>query len=131
MPSASRVPLFLFVFTALFVFALAVTIASQFSDVKWVSTIVKVGEGLGRLTFVSIAITFILVEGIPMLAAWYKKQMEIKAREEGRAEERKAWQDWRRELQAWERRKAEAERAGIAFTESPPAAPDADQVSAV
>ena len=131
MPSASRVPLFLFVFTALFVFALAVTIASEFSDVKWVSTIVKVGEGLGRLTFVSIAITFILVEGIPMLAAWYKKQMDIKAREEGRAEERKAWQEWRRELQAWERRRAEAERAGIAFTESPPSAPDADQVNAV
>ncbi len=135
MPSASRVPLFLFVFTALFVFALAVTIASQFSDVKWISTIVKVGEGLGRLTFVSIAITFILVEGIPMLAAWYKKQMikeaEEKGREEGRESERKAWQDWRMELQAWERRKAEAERAGLAFAESPPAAPDADQVNAV
>ena len=86
-----------------------------------------------------------------MLAAWYKKQMEIKAREEGREEgrekgreegrekgreegresERKAWQDWRMELQAWERRRTEAERAGIAFAESPPAAPDADQFSAV
>ena len=135
MPSASRVPLFLFVFTALFVFALAVTVTSQVSDIKWVQSIVSIGEGLGRLTFVSIAITFILVEGIPMLAAWYKKQMEVKAREEGREEgrdsERKAWQEWRREQQAWERRKAEAEQAGIAFTESPPAPPDADQVSAV
>ena len=135
MPSASRVPLFLLVFTALFVFALVVTVASEFSDVKWIQIIVGIGEGLGRLTFVSIAITFILVEGIPMLAAWYKKQMELKAREEGREEgrasERRAWQDWRRELQDWERRKAEAERAGIAFTESPPAAPDANQVGAV
>ena len=131
MPSASRVPLFLFVFTALFVFALAVTIASEFSDVKWVSTIVKVGEGLGRLTFVSIAITFILVEGIPMLAAWYKKQMVKEAEERGRESERKAWQEWRRELEAWERRRAEAERTGMAFTESSPAAPDADQVNAV
>ena len=70
-----------------------------------------------------------------MLAAWYKKQMEVKAREEGREEgresERKAWQEWRKELQAWERRRAEAERVGIAFTESLPAAPDADQVNAV
>ena len=32
-----------------------------------------------------------------MLAAWYKKQMEIKAREEGRTEERKAREDWCRD----------------------------------
>ena len=127
MPSASRVPLFLLVFTALFVFALAVTVASEFSDVKWVLTVVAIGEGLGRLTFVSIAITFILVEGIPMLAAWYKKQMEEKAREEGRESERRAWQAWREELRGWERRRAEAERAGGEFNETPPTAPDEEQ----
>ena len=66
-----------------------------------------------------------------MLAAWYKKQMVKEAEERGRESERKAWQEWRRELQAWERHRAEAKRAGIDFTESPPAAPDADQVSAV
>ena len=66
-----------------------------------------------------------------MLAAWYKKQMIKEAEEKGRTSERKAWQEWRREQQAWERRKADADRAGIAFTESPPAPPDADQVSTV
>ena len=52
-----------------------------------------------------------------MLAAWYKKQMEVKAREEGREEgrasERKAWQDWRGELEAWERRRIEAEKKEV------------------
>ena len=82
MPPAAHVLAFLLVFTVLFLLALVVTIASEFSDVKWVLAIVRIGEGLGRLTLVSIAIAFILVEGIPMLAAWYKKQMEVKAREE-------------------------------------------------
>ena len=135
MPAATRVLAFVLVFSVLFLLALAVTIASEFTDVQWVSIIVRIGEGLGRLTLVSIATAFILVEGVPMLAAWYKKQMEIKAREEGREEGRSAafeqWQGWREELEDWQRRKAEAERAGIAFTESPPAAPDADQVNAV
>ena len=63
-----------------------------------------------------------------MLAAWYKKQMEIKAREEGleegRASERKAWQAWRFELEGWERRRADAEREGRQFNEPRPLAPD-------
>ena len=63
-----------------------------------------------------------------MLAAWYKKQMEIKAREEGRAEgiegERKAWQDWRSGVEDWERREAEAAVEGSEFTEPRSAAPD-------
>ena len=63
-----------------------------------------------------------------MLAAWYKKQMEVKAREEGREEgresERRAWQAWREELRGWERRRAEAQRAGGEFNETPPTAPD-------
>ena len=137
MPPAAHVLAFLLVFTVLFLLALVVTIASEFSDVKWVLAIVRIGEGLGRLTLVSIAIAFILVEGIPMLAAWYKKQMEVKAREEGReqgreegrASERKAWQDWRSELEAWERRRLEAERAGSTFSEPRPASPDAKQGS--
>ena len=139
MPSASHIPLFLVVFTTLFAVALLVTVASEFSDVEWIQSIVRVGEGLGRLTFVSIAITFILVEGIPMLAAWYKKQMEIKAREEGRQEgreegrksEREAWQVWREEMQLWEHRKVEAGQAGREFSESPPSAPDEAQESKV
>ena len=138
MPSASRVPLFLFAFTALFVFALGITVfalgitvASEFSTVEWISTVIRIGEGLGRLTFVSIAIAFILVEGVPLLAAWYKKQMEIKAREEGRASERKAWQAWRTELEEWERRRADAEREGRQFNEPRPLAPDAEQHSTV
>ncbi len=128
MPAATRVLAFLMVFSALFLLALAVTIASEFADVKWIQAVIRIGEGLGRLTFVSIAITFILVEGVPMLAAWYKKQMEVKAREEGRAEgresERQAWQAWREDLRGWERRRAEAEKAGREFSESPPPAPD-------
>ena len=131
MPPAAHVLAFLLVFTVLFLFALAATITAEFLDVKWVLSIVRIGEGLGRLTLVSIAIAFILVEGVPMLAAWYKKQMDDKAREEGRTLERKAWQKWARELEEWERRKLEAELSGIAFSETRPASPDAEQGSPV
>ena len=94
---------------------------------------------MGRLTFVSIAITFILVEGVPMLAAWYKKQMEVKAREEGReegrvegrvagrAENQKVWELWLEEVEAWEQRKADAERVGGTFNEPRPAPPSGER----
>ena len=62
-----------------------------------------------------------------MLAAWYKKQMEHKAREEGREEgralEREAWQEWRRKLEDWEGRKSDAESMGRLFDEPRPASP--------
>ena len=142
MPPASRVPPFLLVFASLLLFALALTIVSEFSDVKWVETIISIGEGLGRLTFAVIAITFILVEGIPMLAAWYKKQMVNEAREEGRAEgietgraegietgraqKQRAWKIWLEELEAWEERRASAESDGKTFTEPRPCPPSDD-----
>ena len=65
-----------------------------------------------------------------MLAHWIR-QAEIKeAREEGqavgRALERKVWQEWRRSLEAWEQRKADAKNAGRAFNEPRPAPPADD-----
>ena len=130
MPPAAHVLAFLAVLTVLFLLALSVTIAAEFSDVKWTLTIVRIGEGLGRLTLVSIAIAFILVEGIPMLAAWYKKQMETKAREEGREEGRalnqEAWKAWLEKLEAWERQKTEAEKEGKVFDEIRPSPPGDD-----
>lgn len=126
MPPASRVLAFLVVFAALFLFALVVTIASEFSDAKWIGIVVRIGEGLGRLTFVSIAITFITVEGIPLLAAWYKKQMDNKAREEGRASEREAWQKWARQLEQWELRRTAAVDEGREFSEPRPKPPADD-----
>ena len=131
MPPASRVLPFLLVFVALFLFALVITVIAEFTDVKWVEKIIKVGEGLGRLTFVSIAITFILVEGVPMLAAWYKREMRNKGREEGRKEAFKEWQAWRNELEEWERQKAEAEATGEEFNEPRPLPPDAEQRTGV
>ena len=153
MPPSSRVLPFLLVFAALFLFALIATVASEFSDVKWIEAVIRIGEGLGRLTFVAIAITFILVEGIPMLAAWYKKQRVKEAREEGRVEGREEgraegrmegrvegrqegraegfveawemWQEWQDDVDAWEQRKAAAESEGRDFTEPRPAPPRA------
>ena len=66
-----------------------------------------------------------------MLAAWYKKQMVNEAREEGWKEAFREWQTWRNELEEWERQKAEAEKAGVAFREPRPPAPDAEQRSSV
>ncbi len=123
MPSATRVLAFLLVFSSLFSFALALTIATEFSDEKWIERLVIVGEGLGRLTLVAIAMAFILVEGVPMLAEWARKQWRKEAEERGRAQERKIWQDWRRNLEEWEQRKADAESEGRAFTEPRPAPP--------
>ena len=69
-----------------------------------------------------------------MLAHWIR-QAEIKeAREQGRLEgyaqgralERKAWQDWRQSLEAWEQRKADAKNAGQRFNEPRPASPADD-----
>ena len=117
---------FLLVFAALFLFALAITVIAEFTDVKWVEKIIRVGEGLGRVTFVAIAITFILVEGIPMLAAWYKREMRIKGREEGRAENQRVWKLWLEELEAWEQRKASTESDGKTFTEPRPCPPSDD-----
>ena len=135
MPPATRVRAFLLVFSGLFLLALILTIASEFSDAAWIKAVGRIGDGLGRLSFVCVAVTFILVEGVPMLAAWVRREEIREAREqgrtegrvegraEGRDEERGAWLDWRRELQAWEQRKAAAESEGGAFDEPPPEAP--------
>ena len=82
-----------------------------------------------------------------MLAAWVRREEIKEAREQGRTEgrseghiegrveglaegrtegramEREAWQEWRRELDAWERRKADAESEGRDFQEPRPAPP--------
>ena len=69
-----------------------------------------------------------------MLAHWIR-QAEIKeAREQGRLEgyvegralERKDWQEWYRSLEAWEHRKADAKNAGQRFNEPRPAPPADD-----
>ena len=67
-----------------------------------------------------------------MLADWARKQWRKEEREkghvEGRAQERKAWQAWLRDLEAWEERKAEAERDSRDFTEPRPAPPIEERV---
>ena len=134
MPPATRVRAFLLVFTALFLLALILSIAAEFSDAKWIQTAASIGARLESLTVIAVSVTFILVEGVPMLAHWIR-QAEIKeAREEGlvegqavgRALEREAWQNWRRSLEAWEQRKADAESAGRAFNEPRPTTPADD-----
>ena len=130
MPPATRVRAFLLVFTALFLIALILSIAAEFSDAKWIQTAASIGARLESLTVIAIAITFILVEGVPMLAHWIR-QAEIKeAREEGeavgRALEREAWQEWRRSIEAWEQRRTDAENAGQRFNEPLPKPPTDD-----
>ena len=158
MPPATRVRAFLLVFTALFLLALILSIAAELSNAKWIQTAASIGSRLESLTVIAIAATFILVEGVPMLAHWIR-QAEIKeAREEGLAEgrvegraegrvegrveghveglaegqtlgralEREAWQEWRRSLEAWEQRKADADAAGRAFNEPRPTPPADD-----
>ena len=130
MPPATRVRAFLLVFTALFLLALLLSVAAEFSDAKWITTAVSIGDRLERLLVVVIAVTFILVEGVPMLAHWIRREEIKEAREEGRVEgralEREAWQEWRRSLGAWEQRKADAEAVGRGFDEPRPKPPAGD-----
>ena len=126
MPPATRVLAFLLVFTAFFLLALILAVAAEFSDVRWIDTAMSIGDRLGRLTFVAVAITFILVEGVPMLAEWARRQWQKEDRERGRAEERKVWQEWRAEVEAWVQRKADADREGRDFAEPLPAPPSND-----
>ena len=81
-----------------------------------------------------------------MLAHWIRQEEIKAAREQGRREgyakvyaeaqaegqalgralERKVWQEWRRSLEAWEQRKADAKNAGQQFNEPRPKPPADD-----
>ena len=89
MPPAKRFRAFLIVFTALCLAALLLILLDEFAGYAWVTRIVNIGQKFGRLSFTAVAITFILVEGVPlMLASWFRKEEIKQAREEGHAEGR-------------------------------------------
>ena len=89
MPPAKRFRAFLIVFTALCLAALILVLLDEFAGYAWVTRIVNIGQKFGRLSFTAVAITFILVEGVPlMLASWLRKEEIKQAREEGRTEGR-------------------------------------------
>ena len=89
MPPAKRFRAFLIVFTALCLAALLLILLDEFAGYAWVTRIVNIGQKFGRLSFTAVAITFILVEGVPlMLASWFRQEEIKQAREEGRAEGR-------------------------------------------
>ena len=146
MPPATRIRAFLLVFTAFFMASLMAAIMAEFSDAEWAMMLVSIGDRLGRLTFVNIAATFILVEGVPMLASWIRRE-EVKAafekgrteghseghsegRVEGSALEREAWLKWLRETEAWEQSRAEAEKEGRPFNEPRPSPPESARTDA-
>ena len=62
-----------------------------------------------------------------MLAAWYKKQMEAKAREqgreEGRSEVKEMWLEWLKRWEEWDQRRADAKKEGAPFAEPRPDSP--------
>ena len=87
MPPAKRFRAFLIVFTVLCLAALLLILLDEFAGYTWVTRIVNIGQKFGRLSFTAVAITFILVEGVPlMLASWFRKEEIKQAREEGRTE---------------------------------------------
>ena len=88
MPPATRVRAFLLVFAALFLLALILSIAAEFSDAKWIKTAISIGARLESQLVVVIAVTFLLVEGVPMLASWLRREEIKEAREQGRTEGR-------------------------------------------
>ena len=53
MPPATRARAFLLVFTALFLLALILSIAAEFSDAKWIQTAASIGNRLESLTVIA------------------------------------------------------------------------------
>ena len=84
MPPATRVRAFLIVFTVLCLVALGLVLLAEFSGYQWAKRAVSVAQNFGRMVFAVVAVTFITVEGVPlMLAAWFRKEQIREAREEG------------------------------------------------
>ena len=89
MPPATRFQSFLIVFTLLCLAAITLVILDEFTGYEWVRRVVSIGQNLSNLFFTAVALTFIAVEGGPlMLAAWLKKAQIKEADEKARAEER-------------------------------------------
>ena len=93
MPPATRFQSFLIVFTLLCIAAIVLVVLDEFTGYEWVRRVVNIGQNLSNLFFTAVAVTFIAVEGGPlMLAAWLKKahmkEGEEKGIATGRAEER-------------------------------------------
>ena len=138
MPPATRIRAFLLLFAALFLLSSILAIAAEFSDAKWIKAVISIGDRLEPLTVIAVAVTFLSVEGVPMLASWLRREEIKEAREQGRVEgrveghaegralEREAWQEWRRSIDAWEQRKSQAENEGRDFQEPRPAPPSED-----
>ena len=84
MPPATRVRAFLIVFTVLCLVALGLVLLAEFSGYQWAKRAVSVAQNFGRMVFAVVAVSFITVEGVPlMLAAWFRKEQIREAREEG------------------------------------------------
>ena len=84
MPPATRFQSFLIVFTLLCLAAIALVILDEFTGYEWVRRVVSIGQNLSNLFFTAVALTFIAVEGGPlMLAAWLKKAQIKEAEEKG------------------------------------------------
>ena len=135
------------VFAALCLASLILVVAAEISGWQWLKAIERVGQSTGRLIITVTAITFIIVEGGPMIAAWLRRTEIKQAREEGMEAGRKEgmeagrkegmeagreegadrmhreWQIWRMAMETWQLRKENAEREGREFTEPPPDEP--------
>ena len=87
MPPATRVRAFLIVFTVLCLVALGLVLLAEFSSYQWAKRAVSVAQNFGRMVFAVVAVTFITVEGVPlMLAAWFRKEQIREAEKRGRDE---------------------------------------------
>ena len=83
-------------------------VVHETEDDGWDTTI-AIGMGMSYCVVISTAMSYLVVEGVNMLAEQFKQ----KRYEEGRADMLKAWE-------AWNERRMEAEARGEAFNEPPP-----------
>ena len=130
-PPSTRIRAFVIVFSVMCALVILLVVVAEFSELKWVKKIEEMGQSAGRMIFTAAAITFVSVEGVPMLAHWLRRAEVQKAREEGReagreeGEDRmyREWQSWSRAMEAWQLRKETAERENREFTEPAPPEP--------
>ena len=84
MPPATRARAFLIVFSVLCLISLAIVLLAEFSSYQWAKRAMTVAQNFSLTVLACVGLSFILVEGVPlMLAAWYRKEIIKEAEDRG------------------------------------------------
>ena len=90
-PPSTRIRAFVIVFSVMCALVILLVVVAEFSELKWVKKIEEMGQSAGRMIFTAAAITFVSVEGVPMLAHWLRRaEVQKREKKDGKPDGRKA-----------------------------------------